>query len=294
VKRSRKPALPNTPHTAKQSPNSSHWHEANKPAPCRCTHHSKLITHHSAFSLVELLVVIAVLMILIGILAPAVNQALIRGYLTKGRNAIGALSNAANSYKSDTNYYPGQRYPGLMENVSGTPSANLTGSALLSLSIWGWTKKTDADNDGNKDADEGLYLNSGNIDGDPVSTYMAFKEDAVLSTSSSAGSSKYYVLSDQYPPGKMPILYYPSRVGNSGDTVANAFYNTCNNSLLSSNSTVSGGPGGTTLPTSIGTSNGFDLENSGTNLVYKYDSFLLIAAGLDRTFFTSDDITNFK
>lgn len=233
----------------------------------------------NGFSLVELLVVIAVLVILIGILAPSVNQALLRGYITRGKNAIGALSNAAISYKSDSSYYPGQRYPGMMENTSGSPSGTIPGSAILSLSIWGWTGQQDKDGDRTHDSgEEGLYFNSsasGDISGDPVSSYMAFKDDAVLDTTK-------YVLSDQYPPGKMPILYYPSKVGNDGDdsTLSDVFYTTCNDSLTSN--------------VALHSDTTFNLTNPGTDLVYKYDSFLLIAAGLDREFFTSDDITNFK
>lgn len=206
------------------------------------------------FTLIEILVVIAIIVLLVSILTPTVRQAMLRGYLTQSRAFLTSLSNAANSYKQDTGYYPGQRYYTAQSN-------DLTGSQMLALACWG-RPTSDAD---------GLYLDNGDIEGDPVDHFMAYDEDMVLDTTS-------YVLSDQYNPEPAAMLYYPSIVGNSGTNVEDAFDPECNSPV--------------DLPTS--NNEDFNIINPNTGYPYKYDSFLLIAPGLDREYFTQDDITNFK
>jgi len=82
----------------------------------------------SAFTLMELLIVIAVIAILSGILLPAAMQAWSKAYVQKGKAAIAALEVAINMYKTDMGYYPG--------DGGGTDSATLV-TALTDTSQGG-------------------------------------------------------------------------------------------------------------------------------------------------------------
>lgn len=59
-----------------------------------------------SFTLLELLVVIAVIAILSAIILPAGMQAWSRAYIKKAESAIAALEVAINMYKTDIGYYP--------------------------------------------------------------------------------------------------------------------------------------------------------------------------------------------
>ena len=103
----------------------------------------------NSFTLLELLIVIAVIAILSGILMPAAMQAWSKAYVEKAKAAISALEVAINMYKTDMGYYP--------NDDGGTPTTCTTlVTALKDTSQGGnWHgpymsfKKEEIDSDGN-------------------------------------------------------------------------------------------------------------------------------------------------
>ncbi len=228
----------------------------------------------AGFSLVELLIVIAVIVLLVGILTPSLYKARSITYNTRSKAALHELSAGALAFQKDTGYYPGQQYVGLLDHY--------TGSQLLAACVYGLSL------DG-----------SGSFnDVQPTSKYVSFKTERVMEVS--ASGIRAFVPSDLFP-DPMPILYYPSRLGNDG-TLGNALgsgafrYND-NADLTGSASN----PGETRefckaiWDKRFGTVSTITPPNiTFTDRAYKSDSFLLIGAGIDRKFFTADDVTNFK
>lgn len=197
-----------------------------------------------AFTLIELLVVIAIIMILAGILVPGINRAIIMGHAAASRSGIRELSAGAHAYESDYGYFPGQKRP-----LSPVRQASL----VLGKCLWG---------------NSGTALNK----------YLPFKEDKVMGKS--APESR--VPSDRFPDA-MPMLYYPAKMGATGDTVVSCFYTDDNSSLPV--------PDGSSPNLSSYAS---EAKNDALGKPYHYDTFLIIGAGIDREYFTEDDLTNWR
>lgn len=90
------------------------------------THHSTLSTRHSsAFSLVEILVIIVILALLLGILAPAGIQARKNAMNASSRASIMLLDQACEMYKNDFGEFPlsnvvsAHGYGSTMESMNG-------------------------------------------------------------------------------------------------------------------------------------------------------------------------------
>ena len=192
-----------------------------------------------AFTLIELLVVIAIIMILASILVPGINKAIMMGHVANSRTAIRELSAGAHAYESEYGYFPGQK--------RGT---NLPkGSLALGECVWG---------------DSGAAINQ----------FVPFKEGKVMGTS--APESR--IPSDRFPDA-MPLLYYPSKMGTTADTVAACF-------TVADNSSLDGSPNLSDYAS--------EAMNSSLGKPYHYDTFLIIGAGEDREYFTEDDVTNWR
>ena len=198
-----------------------------------------------AFTLIELLVVIAIIMILAGILVPGINRAIIMGHAAASRSAIRELSAGAHAYESDYGYFPGQKRP-----LDPVRQASL----VLGKCLWGKTTS------------------------DPINKYLPFKEDKVMGKS----GNNCRIPSDRFPDA-MPMLYYPAKMGATGDTVATCFYTDDNSSLPV--------PDGSSPNLSSYAS---EAKNDALGKPYHYDTFLIIGAGIDREYFTEDDLTNWR
>ena len=80
---------------------------------------SKCLANRSAFTLIELLTVLVIIMILVGIIVGASKYAQQKGGSTRAQAEIAAIETALESFKSDNGYYPSSTE---FQNNSGTNS----------------------------------------------------------------------------------------------------------------------------------------------------------------------------
>lgn len=195
----------------------------------------------SAFTLVEILVVIVIIALLLGILTPAIQNGMRMAQIAVSQAAIHELGGAAGYFKSENQYYPGQ------DVTSSTSGSNLLARAIYGKSM-----------------------------GDGVTDYADYKPDYIVNNA----------CSDRFPTPK-PILYYPSTGGSDNSSVTSTF-------VPSFNSDYAGN-----LPTSNNyNKSGFYIINNNTGRVYNYDTFILIAPGVDRNgdrdYFQGYNATNYR
>lgn len=164
----------------------------------------------AGFSLVELLIVIAIISMLVSILMPAVMNAKRLAYKAQTQTRIVELSNGCVAYHSDNHFYPGQRYVSQWKDTD-----KLTGSQVLGAYLFGYTF-AEAKGDVTTKA-KGTYA--------PLAALAADPKTSDLFNPKGMGGS--YALKDVDAPNsvsdrfgtsmeRMPILYYPSRIGVKG------------------------------------------------------------------------------
>src|SRR5437899_1026639 len=94
--------------------------------PSRATHHSPLTTHRrSAFTLIEMLIVIAIIVILVAMLLPVVFGALRRANETKNRSDISQLATSVQLFQTEfkvKGYFPSRIH--LAENYNSYNLSN--------------------------------------------------------------------------------------------------------------------------------------------------------------------------
>ena len=280
-------------------------------------------------TLIEMLIVLAIIALLVGVLLPAMTT--VRNYAkeAKQKAQFGSINLALVTFKNDYGDYPPSNCP-LTGAGSDYCGAQKLAEALLGWDLMGFHPKSawradgldasggystydppktrDADNDGIPDTlneRKGIYLDS--------ETANAFKLGDVpagpgtgLFTNPSPLAANTYVLCDVFgakrvllPDGKSvnagsPILYYKA---NTSQKLINKIYNALDNdSLVFLKDQTEGVPQ--------------PLDNTANNYEYFYnyirdpkiqaipqpyrpDSYILISAGLDGIYGTSDDIRNF-
>ncbi|HUU58358.1 MAG TPA: prepilin-type N-terminal cleavage/methylation domain-containing protein [Phycisphaerae bacterium] len=206
-----------------------------------------------AFTLVELLIVISIIVLLVTILTPALNAVRRSAMAARSSARISELSNGAGTYYQDNgNLYPGQRHP----NVLGSGSGKYTGSQVLAARLFGYAyaKINTADPGGS-----GKYAPVTAGDLVTVNTKMNSVSDRFSKDSPKA------------------ILYYPSRLGK---TDLSQF-------VVGDNSPYTGAAKWTSFNEYIRNEN-----LSASSMPYNAGKFLLIAPGADREYGTQDDVKN--
>ena len=236
-----------------------------------------------AFTLVELLIVISVIVLLVGILTPSLYKARSITYNTRSKAALHELSAGALAYQKDTGYYPGQQYTNLLGPFNG--------SQVLAACVYGLRL-------GEMDTSDEGKIGYPTGESSPTSPYVSYKKEKVLLDESPSTDFTAFVPSDLFP-DPLPILYYPSRLGNDGSLVEAFIFNDNKDYFIDDSGPIrlslyriywdrrfgEGNYGGDPPTPAF---------NDHDNRAYKSDSFLLIGAGIDRKIFTGDDVTNFK
>jgi len=219
------------------------------------------------FTLIELMVVFMIISLLVTILLPTINSMLATRANLRAKNRIALLANGASSYQKEYGFYPGQEYPGLVDNDNAT-GTTYSGSQILAAAMFGYDIETDPSG-GSSDND---------ILGTPEpATKWSSYEPGILAT---LGPDKRpHTISDGFP-NPMAICYYPSQMtGGSGlsqfKKIANEVYTADPNQ-------------------GTGTNDDFTKRITHPRLggAVNAGGVLLIAPGPDRLYFTKDDLKN--
>lgn len=286
------------------------------------------VNRKAAFTIVELLTVMSIIVILIGLLVPAINMAKRYAQLVKQRAQFHSMDGAIELYNTEFEGYPpsgafdaaGESYCGAMKLCEAMMGQDLMGFHPNSIFRADGTDGAGFDfyNNDTESARIGTYL--------PLESADAYR---VLQIYGTEGPFSYdnFVLCDVYSRQTntgiktgMPILYFKanvSKTSNDASTPTNDIYNYLDNDELVKlgmpwESAPPAGPshpmastgttrfeiGGTPIPSDprifyehIKSEKIF--QASGINRPYKSDSYILLSAGFDGEYGTRDDVYNF-
>jgi general secretion pathway protein G len=214
-----------------------------------------------AFTLVELMVVIFIIGLLVSILLPSLAAAMRSGNSAKTQAIVNMLSSGCNQYKNDHRVFPGQG-PYAARLTGSSPAGPYTGSQYLAIAMF---------SDPYNPTTTNLTL----------STYGQYNANLLFTDGALANT-----ISDGFS-DRMPVLYYPSRGESRTTNATTGAFRYADNSAHTTSARVTG-TAVTGFQSAI-TDSKFGASGS-NNIAYHYDSFVLIGAGPDRLYFTSDDI----
>lgn len=231
-------------------------------------------TKNRAFTLIELIVVISIISLLVGVIAPSISKVRDLSFRAKSAAAIQELSAGAMQYKSEYGCYPLQ---------TGIPNSGTYGSkisAAFGRLMLGYITVPGGGTS--------IDFKSSTYDRNPI---VAESNDRFALTNSydfkkqGGGTiSEQYTPLDQWKKGEeMAILYYPSNIGNDGTTLSSVFDIDSNDTYASPKD----------LNDFSSTLRDNKFGTGSDSRIYNSDSFLLIAPGINREYFTDDDLKNF-
>lgn len=245
------------------------------------------------FTLVELMVVVATLILLLSILAPAAFRAVLMAEKTKMKTFITTAGDAITMFKGDNKLYPGQQW-GNTVDVLG-----VTGSEVLAEAFWE-PPQVNRQLGGKEGAFDLNILNSQNIL--PNETYMPFKKEYCLIANNRSfiadPSSIRKGSSSQPLSTKRALLYYPAIVGNRG--IVGDENNRLNGTFYVDQNTQTGVNylPDTNLNTNINNGDPLNLINTKFNpwRINNFDAFLLVLPFRNttgnRNYFQDYNLTN--
>ena len=236
-------------------------------------------TRRGGFTLIELLVVVAILALLISIVLPSYSHVKQLAYATATQSFIRQLESGCEAYYQDYKQYPGQDAASInaMSTVAtdwtGVYGGRFTGSQILAQRLFGF--------DTNK------------VRFAQPKEYAPFKQEYLDDASGTITGQPLTVMDRFTVP--MPILYFPARAGMTG---TNTYVWHDNESYLNSKSAqdIATPPPAWAAPGYADDFSNEIMDTRFTNVVraYRPDSYIFIAAGMDRKYFTDDDTLNFN
>lgn len=273
-----------------------------------------------AFTIVELLTVMSIIIILMGLLAPAMNRVRRYARKVKQRNQFHSIDVALEMFRSEFDGYPNS---GALDGSTPTGGVPYCGAMKLAEAMLGWDllgfhPDSRFRNDGTDGAApptllyDPLTLKAREEYYLPLENANAYKlEDIYPNIATSPFNGDRFVLCDSYTrvmninTGKkigMPILYYKANTSlaahdlTNQNNVQNIYKYQDNHDLVGLGKPWD--PGG--VPHTLSTDplqfyrSTWNEKVSAMTRPYRADSFILISAGFDGEYGTPDDVFNFE
>lgn len=281
----------------------------------------------AAFTIVELLTVMSIIVILIGLLVPALNQVKRYAYEVKQRAQLSSIDTAIELFNSEFDGYPDSSALG-PDGVEYCGAMKLC-EAVMGQDLLGYHPDSTFRGDGT-DGYKVLYPDANGLSQDLYRSNLSTRKGPYLPLDNANAYSmgdlygstspflpRYFVLCDVYKRvthrtiGKkvgMPILYYRANTANTRhswnapDDPQNIYNYLDNQRLLMLGKPWDQGVASST-PHKLAVENGqpglrFYLNTKNEKVLtasrpYRADSYILISAGWDGEYGTPDDICNF-
>lgn len=236
----------------------------------------------TGFTLVELLTVIVIISLLLTIIVPTISAIARGAYARKTAARIATLETGISAFYEDAGrrFYPGQQ--DLKKLVGGDETGATqgpdiwTGSQWLARSLF--TKKT------------GVFPADFGAKSDP--SYATFATDMLVKDdpanySDPAADTANMAISDHFPDA-LAICYYVSRPRRQG---LNQYMTGADNIAYTD---AAPNPANNTTTNFEGFITNPNFSTAGNPIPFHDGEYLLIAPGIDRKYFTTDDITNWN